>query len=88
MRQFGQIITTNDVRMAQHLLARVKREHGLGVALLVTHLHGLRVGHIPVPTDIAGKATLINTEATTLPLLVFRFAILGPTKRSCSAVAL
>ncbi len=42
------LISETNMAVVGELLRDVLAEHGLGIAVAVAHLHGLRIGHIPV----------------------------------------
>lgn len=48
------VITQENMQLAGEALRDVLTEHGLGTALMVAHLHGLKVGHIPLMRDASG----------------------------------
>ena len=53
--RYSSIIYERNMQLVGEALRDILSEHGIGVALLVAHLHGLKVGHIPQVADNSGQ---------------------------------
>lgn len=51
--RYSSVIYERNMQLVGEAMRDILSEHGIGIALLVAHLHGLKVGHIPQVADIS-----------------------------------